>query len=176
MEEGKKGKETAIIALIFLIAAIVTFFIKTKTYITIILTLLAFILSIVNSKNKNTLNTVVLGLSIVALCVESILMVIAYQSVKETNDNTQKIISNAKIGLIESKISEYVVMQNMTQQIDFTGKSNVIININEVENISSYTKGCIGYGIFNISDSKTKAYLKCDDGYITEGFDSNYLK
>lgn len=175
MEKENKGKEMAIFGLLLLVAAIITFVIKTKTYITIILTVLAFIISIANLKNKNALNTVVLGLSIVALCLECVLMVIAYQSVKESNENTQKIISNSKLGLVESRISEYVVSQNAMQNIDFTGKDNIVVNIKKVGSASKLVPECIGYGIFDTETYKTKAYLKCDDGYTTEGFDNKYL-
>ena len=139
----------------------------------IILTVIAFILSLTKVKTQNVLSKIVLVLSIIVLCYDAVAIVLATKAVKNTYDEAKKnsyLMYEERVSL---KAKEYVLSKELLKEIELKNGDVYVVTIRDM-NMNALD--CDGYAIYQKTLDSAKAYLKCDSGYVTEGFDEKYLK
>ena len=162
--ESKKG----IVSLIFLIAGgILTFY---DLLIGIIITVMAFICSLAYFKNKSVLSLIVMIISIILLCIQTVIFIVAYKVVKKSYDNVNLTTMHLYEERIVLKTKEEIAIREVYGKIP-ADQETIVLDASELVDIKN---GCIGYSIYDIKTKDVKAYIKCDN-YTTKGFDSKYL-
>ena len=145
----------------------------------LIFAIVSLILSIVYIKQKNVFDIIALVGSIILIVYFIISLVVAVDTVSGFQDkakqNTVNIYADNLEDSVESEIDTLVSNSELKN-----GENILTEDLFEKYNIS-YPKKCESYVIANIdlNDSKNntyKAYVRCDNKYATEGFDTKYLK
>lgn len=164
------GKNKGIGALIFLFLGITLMFVK--TWLGLVCTVIAFIISLANFKNRNTLLTITLVSSIIIMCIQAVLIAFAYVTVKETYDNAKNTTHKLFEQRFEDKTKEYALTEELFGRIDFSQNPTLVVSLEDVN--LSY-EGCTGYAIYDSTTEEAQAYLNCSD-YTTDGYDNSYQK
>ena len=165
-----KNNNVSIVALILLILGVVlTFYIGT---IGIVLTVIAFILSLTQLKTKSVLNKVVLVLSIIMLCFDAVVIAIGIKVVNDTNNKVNKYVHELVEQRIVNLAETDVASKELSKELTLSDGETYVINAKDLMKLDN----CEGYAIYTKGVNKAQAYLKCTDGYKTEGFNEKYLK
>ena len=142
-------------------------------YVGFILSIVALIISIIQFKKKDFLNTVTLILSslIIVICIIYFITSSFKKNVEiaeETLDESKKNTYLTYEQKLESLAKKYVLEEQMINGMVYTGIS--YIQIDKLDNDNS--NGCDGYVMYNYDINTYKAYIKCSD-YQTDGYDAN---
>ena len=137
------------------------------------LSLIALIISIIQFKKKDFLNIVTFILSsiVIIVCIISFLTSSFKKNVEiaeETLDESKKNAYLTYEQKLEGLAKEYVLEDQMINEMMYTGISYIQINKLEQNN----SNGCDGYVIYNYDINTYKAYIKCPD-YQTDGYDAS---
>ncbi len=156
-------------SLIFFILGIIALFYK--MYVGIILTIIAFALSL-SYRKRDTLAKTVLVASIIALSVETVLIVVAYKAVEKSHKKADTTLRKIEESHLETSSWEFIESSLFSGTLKLNGNTLIL-----TKKDYDFDTDCEWYVIYdkNKTSLKTDAYLKCDD-YTTEGFDDKNLK
>lgn len=167
-----KKKEGLLGFILLLVGIAVTFI---NLVLGLVITVFSFIISLSSMSKKGALIKVTLVLSILAMCVQTFMLVVAYKTVDDVHKNADDKVSNIFNAQNEKRFrtsaESYFFKEVLTNKdLDDTGELTVTM-----DEIGSQISGCDGYAIYDIKTRETKVYIECGE-YRTPGFNDSKMK
>ena len=159
---------------IFLLISLGLLFIN--LYLGCAISIVALIISIINFKKKDFLNTVTLILSsiVIIICIISFItsMTSSFKKnveiIEDAKDESKKNSYISYEQKLEGLAKEYVIEDQMINGMMYTGISYIQIDKLDKDNYND----CDGYVMYNYDINTYEAYIKCPD-YQTDGYDAS---
>lgn len=142
-------------------------------YVGFILSIVALIISIIQFKKKDFLNTITFILSslVIVICIISFITS-SYKKkeeiVEEALDENKKNSYISYEQKLEGLAKKYVLEEQMINGMVYTGISYIQLDKLDKDN----SNGCDGYVMYNYDINTYEAYIKCPD-YQTDGYDAS---